>query len=97
MNVKISWLTPSDNFKPIEAYRVVIQDTNESGDFFEDVINCDGSNALILSQRFCEIPVSTVLRVDPYNLQQGQVVIASVQALNSRGWSDLSTPNSAGA
>ena len=33
---------------------------------------------------------------DPYSLPQGSLIIATVQALNSIGWSSTSTPNGIG-
>ena len=76
LSVRISWFLPTDNGKTIESYRVVIQDSNEDGTFIEDTENCDGSNALILGQRYCDIPVKSSLRQAPYGLMQGQTVIA---------------------
>lgn len=49
-------------------YEVVIQDTAESGNFITDVTHCDGTNALILTQDYCDMPVITALRTDPFDL-----------------------------
>ena len=45
---------------------------------------------------FCLVP-HIVLRVSPYSLSKGALVKAEVQALNAKGWSGLSTLNTAGA
>ena len=39
----------------------------------------------------------TELRASPYNLVYGNLVVAKVQAYNSKGWSSLSPANAAGA
>ena len=62
-----------------------------------DVAYCDGSNALILTQNYCDIPVKGSLRVDPFFLEQSQVVYAKIRAYNARGWSEFSNVNSVGA
>ena len=97
LNVRIAWTAPTDNFKPITKYEVLIQDTDASGNFVEDTVHCDGSNALILTQDYCDVPMTTALRASPFNLVQGQVVIAKIKAYNERGWSDFSPANTAGA
>ena len=57
---------------------------------------CDGSQALIFQQLFCDIPVKSVLRQDPFELGQGQRVTAVVQAYNERGWGVVSEDNTEG-
>jgi hypothetical protein len=44
----------------------------------------------------CRIPVS-VLTAAPFSLTAGNIVVAQVKAYNARGWSTLSTANTAGA
>jgi len=45
---------------------------------------------------FCEVPVQEALKVAPYSLTFDNLVVAKVQALNARGWSDLSNVNTVG-
>ena len=69
MNIRISWSPPTDNFKTVTAYQIEIEDVD--GTYIEDVDNCDGSNDLILTQMYCDVPVKTSLRLDPYFLTLG--------------------------
>ena len=95
-SLRIQWSQPSDNFKTITKYKVVIEDHLHAGNFVENTYYCDGSDATVMSLLRCDIPVITVLRQAPYSLTQGQLVVAKVQAYNQRGWSDFSDPNVAG-
>lgn len=38
----------------------------------------------------------STLRASPFSLAYGTLIVAKVQALNSKGWSTLSAANSAG-
>lgn len=58
-------------------------------EFLLDTIYCDGSDEPVLSNEYCEIPMSA-LRLDPYNLVFNQDVLAKVQASNIYGDSQLS-------
>lgn len=97
LNVRIAWTAPNDNFKAITKYEVLIEDTDASGNFVSDVTYCDGTNALILTQDYCDVPVIAALRSDPLNLVQSQLVVAKFRAYNERGWSDYSPANIVGA
>ena len=70
LKIRISWVAPTDNFKDITAYQILIQDTNEDGTFIETSF-CDGSNLVIRTQLFCDVPVQSVLRQEPYSLELG--------------------------
>jgi len=66
------------------------------GTFNTDTTYCDGTNAAIISNLYCLIPMS-VLRASPYSLTLNTLVAAKVLAHNSRGWSTSSSANVAGA
>ena len=48
------------------------------------MVNCDGSNATIVTAKSCTVPIS-VLRAAPFNLAWGTSVYAKVQASNAEG------------
>ena len=56
---------------------------------------CDGGSTTAISNNYCLIPMQTFIDA-PYNLVQGDLIIATVQALNSIGWSDASQLNISG-
>ena len=85
--IRIQWTAPYQNSAPIIAYKVFI--ANAEGDFIQDLIYCDGSQEPILSNTYCEIPMSA-LRLNPYNLAFGQEILAKVQASNIYGDSGIS-------
>jgi len=78
LNIRITWTAPTDNFKAITAYRVIIEDTDASGNYIENVAFCDGSVIAIRTQLYCDVPAITVLRQDPYSLVLEQLVVAKV-------------------
>jgi hypothetical protein len=57
---------------------------------YEDTVNCDASLTQIVSQHFCEIPMTklraTALGTD-YGLVYNDLIVATVSAYNSLGWS----------
>jgi hypothetical protein len=65
---------------------------------FVESPSCDGGISEILSMTdpWCLI-LMTELRSAPYNLVQGDIVKAIVQAKNVNGWGPLSEPNTIGA
>jgi hypothetical protein len=66
MNVKISWIAPTSNYQAITSYKVVIKNTAGTL-YYEDLTNCNGALNGIVSQLYCEIPMTT-LRASPYSL-----------------------------
>ena len=86
--VKIEWTEPYENSAPVNKYAVYIGE--ETGlEFLIDTIYCDGSQEPVLSNHYCEIPMST-LRLDPYYLAFNQDVLAKVEASNIYGDSGIS-------
>ena len=63
--IRITWTAPYQNSAPISAYKVFI--LKDDGDFALDLIYCDGRDEPILSNLYCEIPMSA-LRLNPYYL-----------------------------
>jgi hypothetical protein len=93
-DVKIQW-TPSDsNASPITSFKVLIM-TSDPLVLIEQLDHCDGSSPDAISKNYCLVPMQKFIE-PPYNLVQGDLIIAKVQAKNQIGWSDASLPNVSG-
>jgi hypothetical protein len=57
--------------------------------FAQDVLNCNGANAQIVSSRSCVVPVSALKNI-PYELEWNTGVWANIQAYNAYGNSGVS-------
>jgi len=84
--VKIAWEKPNDMSSPIEEYEIAIKQADgvfnsTNGQF------CQGNDQAVVNNRYCHIPLQSVLRLPPYNLVYGDLVVAKVKARNSIGWS----------
>lgn len=71
--VRISWDQPYANSAPVNGYKIFVSDS--IGVFALDQTYCNGLIDPVLSQNFCEIPMS-VLRSSRYNLPFYSVVKA---------------------
>ena len=94
VSVRISWVDPDPNSSPITGFEVMV--ATSTGEFVFDLLYCDAATEPIVSQRYCEIPVS-VLRAAPYSLEFDDTVYAKFRASNTYGWSVYSEFNSEGA
>ncbi len=94
VNVKIAWVAPDSNHKPITDYQILIGDHN-AVNFIETKSLCDGSRSQVMSVNYCIIPISA-LRNAPYNLVRLELIKAKIRAKNIRGWSDYSDVNTVG-
>lgn len=92
--VKISWTPSSSNASPITAFKVLIM-TSDPLVYLETLDYCDGTNTDVVANNYCLVPMLSFLD-SPFNLIQGDLVIATVQARNSIGWSVPSLPNVTG-
>lgn len=95
-NVKISWSAPASNGAAITKYKIMILQS-DGLTYTESSSSCDGSDPTIMSQLYCLVSIKDILRASPYSLAYGTLVIAKVQAYNTKGWSSLSPANVAGA
>lgn len=67
----------------------------KDGDFRTEDYYCNGAQTAVLLNRYCFIPVVTVLRVEPYSLVFQDPIIARVKSRNIIGWAlDYSLENS---
>lgn len=95
--VKISFAAPTnDNGSAVTAYRIEIREDDSTTDFSEDTTYCDGSDATVISNMFCQIPFTT-LTASPFNLDVTEEVVVKVTAQNGRGWGATSSESSGGA
>lgn len=92
--VKIQWTPGESNASPITAFKVLIMTSNPLISL-ESLDYCDGTTNNIIAQNYCLIPMLAFL-ASPYNLEQGDLIIATVQARNAIGWSVSSLPNVTG-
>jgi hypothetical protein len=53
------------------------------------LVSCDGSDSTILANRWCDVPILTLLEA-PFNLDWGSSIYAIVSASNSKGESVFS-------
>ena len=81
-SVRISWVKPDDGGFPVTSVEVSVKASN--GSFLTESANCNG-----ITEPFCVVPMS-VLIASPYNLQQGNKVIAMIRASNAIGFSAYS-------
>jgi hypothetical protein len=81
-NVIIDWVAPSDSGSTITSYRITLQQSDAV--FSQDMVNCDGTVASIVSAQQCTVPIS-VLTSAPYSLSFGNSIFAKVVAINYYG------------
>lgn len=60
--------------------------------FTESIALCDGSSGTVISNLYCDIPMSTFMSSLGYSI--GEDIEAKVQAINSKGYSPLSLVSS---
>ena len=93
-DVKIAWTPPEENGSPITAYKIEIQ-TQDPLAYEEELTYCDGTSESAVTLNYCLIPMLDFSE-EPFDLAQGDLIIARVRAQNSIGWSDPSIENDIG-
>ena len=73
-HVRIFWTAPSAHSSAIDSYKILIGQS-DGATFTENLANCNGADATIKSQQYCDVPM-TVLRASPYSLAQSTVIKA---------------------
>lgn len=71
--VTISWTAPNNAGRLITAYTILIVKSDST--YTTDTTDCDGTNATIIGNLACSIPVS-VLEAAPFSLVSGDTVTA---------------------
>jgi hypothetical protein len=95
-SARISWVAPSSNHKTIVSYDIEIADAAGSS-YFAELTHCDGGvGSAVVTQLYCDVPVS-VLRAPPYSLLLQDLVVARVRASNELGAGAYSPDNTVGA
>jgi hypothetical protein len=87
----VSWVAPYDNAQTIVAYKVEVA---YGGNWAEETGSCDASDAVVISNMQCIIPLSAI-RAAPFNLVYGDLLQVRASAYNDYGWGD--TSDAAGA
>lgn len=52
------------------TYEIVIRET-DGETYSHDLVNCDGTNALVISEQQCTVPIVEVLKAAPFSLEWG--------------------------
>jgi hypothetical protein len=92
--VKVEWLPAVSNGSPITEYKVFVK--NRIGQFLQENTYCNGAVEPVLSQHFCEIPMSVLVQ-PPYALEFDDEVVAYLTASNQFGQNDASLPSTTNA
>ena len=93
--VRLSWTEPTyDGGTYLTGFKVLIK--QKDGGFSLDLLHCDAADQTIKANQFCLIPMATFGNA-PFNLELADVVIATVQSINTIGESLPSVENISGA
>lgn len=83
-SVRIQWVEPYNGGSAITALEIEIR-AADAVTFQTEALYCNGvSDATVRAQGFCVIPMNA-LRVAPYSLQPGSLVVARLRASNAVG------------
>ena len=100
--VKVALTAPSDRSSAINEYEVLIR--HQDGSTFSAMTTyCDGSLPVVVSSKYCLIPMSALRAVAPPgspttpSLVYPSLVVAKYKAKNAIGWGAYSPENSSGA
>jgi hypothetical protein len=81
--VKVLWSLSTTNGSPITAYKVYVKQS-ESSTYTLESSDCDGTDATVISNKYCNINISTLL-ASPYNIVGGDSIDAKVISTNTYG------------
>jgi hypothetical protein len=81
--VKVSWSLSTNNGTPITQYKVYLKE-NDSDTYTQESVDCVGTDATVISNKYCNINSST-FSVAPYNIGGGDSIWAKVIAVNLYG------------
>jgi len=85
-------VTPFDGGATVTEYRVLLLDNVGANP--TEVASCYGSDSVIMAALHCEVPMAT-FTASPFSYAQGDLLTATVEAYNLRGWSTPSDVNTA--
>ena len=95
-NLVVSWEdSPDDHASAITSFIVTFEEADDLN--FSTILDyCDPVfNSAAFLAKSCSIPM-TVLRADPYSVPIGDLIVAEVAAINAKGTSEPSEPNTSG-
>lgn len=95
-SVKISWTLPQTNGAAVSSYLIYFKAASPADTFYLELENCDGSNPTIVSQRYCNIPM-TVFRAAPFNLARSAAINVTINAANLKGYNISNSSYGSGA
>lgn len=59
---------------------------------------CDGAEPAVVTNRYCHVPLASVLREAPFSLNYNDLVVAKISSKNQIGWAlEYSQENTIGA
>ena len=89
----IEWAAPDIRGSSITAYEIQLK--TQTGDFIEVTDLCDGSIEQVVTEMQCSFEMLDVLE-DPLWLEQGDLIVAKVRAINQIGYGEYSSTNTLG-
>ena len=92
-SVQISWDLPNEHSATITKYDIYFEKSN--GDFAMELTACDGTDATIVSERKCTVPMNIIR--DLTLLPRDSLIRVKVRAYNARGIGQFSELNTEGA
>jgi len=91
--VQFTWaVTPNDHGSPVTEYRVKFKQFDSS--YVLNPTDCDASTNPVFTDLKCTVPMATF--TSTYGLSVGDLIIASVEAMNAKGYSTPSADNGSG-
>lgn len=93
-NLVTSWpATTSDRGAGVTEYRIKFQ--KDDGTFVE-ISECPGTDSTVVYNRECTVAM-TIFTSSPFDLDIDDLIAATVEAKNDKGYSGASDPNASGA
>jgi len=91
--VEVSWPAPDAHSSVITRYEILFLHAN--GDFAAELTRCNGTDATVVADRKCSVPMSTLrtLTARP----RDSLIRVKVRAFNAKGSGEFSELNTAGA
>ena len=91
--VTVTWALPNEHSSTITAYEVLFLKAN--GDYVTELTTCDGTDATVVLNRACTVPMSTIRTLTV--LPRDSLIRVRVRAFNAKGSGQYSEINTAGA
>jgi hypothetical protein len=88
--ITTSWTAGTNNGDAITAYSILYQYSN--GSFIANTALCNGGDSTVIAALACSTNMTLFTSI-PVSLTAGTQIVAEIQAMNSKGWSGLSSPS----